>query len=181
MILDHGKFFRPGGLIADGGRIVALGLSFHRHPGEMRNADRNAESCLPVALELVAAEIVIPAGNAVKLTEHALGSVLVYDGGRLFGRRVLVEIAEHIDTGKDEGAVAAHGVPHSLSLIAEGALAHDMASEIEVVLSAPVSDFPAVGLYEKIRHQILKAPADGGKLPSGSSQKSSGRCSRRFS
>ncbi|MFQ9394972.1 MAG: hypothetical protein ACLR2E_14175 [Lachnospiraceae bacterium] len=56
-----------------------------------------------------------------------------------------------------------------------------MAGEVEVMISAPVSDFAAVGLYEKIRYQVFKAPADGGKLSSGSSQKSSGRCSRRFS
>ena len=32
------------------------------------------------------------------------------------------------------------------------------------MISAPVSDFAAVGLYEKIRYQVFKAPADGGKL-----------------
>ena len=67
MVFDVPVFGVPGGLIVDRRGVVALGFALHRDPGEVRDADGHAERRLPVPVQLVAAEIVIPAGHAVQL------------------------------------------------------------------------------------------------------------------
>ena len=42
MIFYQRELIPPGRLIADGSRIIALGFSLHRHPGQMRNTDCDA-------------------------------------------------------------------------------------------------------------------------------------------
>ena len=74
----------------------------------MLHAQRHAERRLPVALQLMSAEIIIPAGNAVQLTGHTLPAVLMHCALSLFRRRILPPIAKHVDTGLSEGTVGAH-------------------------------------------------------------------------
>ena len=65
VIFYHGKLVPPRRLIVDCSRIIPFCFTFHGHPREMRNTHCYTKAGLPVALQLIAAEIVIPAGNAI--------------------------------------------------------------------------------------------------------------------
>ena len=131
----------------------------------MRHTDSDAQSRLPVALDFVAAEIVSPAGYAVKFGEHAFPSKLVDCGLGLFGGGIFKAVAEHIDTGHLEAPVSPHGFAQSGSLAAEGRLLHHMAGKHQAVILAP---FPAVirkGLGKPLRNVVMVVVADDRYLP----------------
>ncbi len=165
VVFHHGELLPPGGLIADGGRIVPLGLSFHGIPGQVGHPHRDPQRRLPVPLQLVSPKVVVPSRDPVELAEHALRPGLAHHGLDLLGRGVLAEIAEHVHARKAEGRIAAHGIPYRLGLVIEGALPHHMSGEVEPMLSAPAPNLLAIALHEEIRDQVLEPPAGRGEAP----------------
>ena len=71
----------------------------------MRNADRDPERRLPVALMAIEPEIGVPARHAVKLGEDALVAELMRRALRLLRRREFVVVAEHVDPGEVKAPV----------------------------------------------------------------------------
>ena len=150
VVLDVAVLGVPRRLIVDRGGVVALGFALHRHPREVRDADGDAEGGLPVAVQLMATEIVVPAGHAVELAQHPLAPVLMHGGLRLFCRGELVAVLEHIDPGQPEGAVGAHRLPERAGLALEGRLVHHMPGQFQ-----PVSFAPSPDLIGKRRRESL--------------------------
>ena len=126
VIFDMFIFRIPRGLIADGRGIVTLRFAAHGDPEQMRYAAGHAECCLPVPLELVAAEVEIPVGDAVKLACNAGTSVLMHRTLCLLGRVELAMVAEHIDARERKAAVAAHCVSDADGLRTERWLIEQM-------------------------------------------------------
>ena len=139
MILDVRILLVPRGLIGDGCGIVTLCGALHRHPRQVLNAHRHAERRLPVAVELMTAEVKIPTRDAVKLTEHTGSAVLVNGGLALLGGGELKPRAKHIDAGNAEGTVRAHTVAERTGLGVERRLLHHMTRQGDAVLVAPLA------------------------------------------
>ena len=128
----------------------------------MRDSDGNAQRRLPVALELMAPEVEIPAGDTVELADDALPAKLMGGGLGLLGGSQLHTVAEHIDARQLEAAVGAHGLAQSSGLALQGRLLHHVACEHQAVLSAPAAALVREGLGEALAHMIVIMVADGG-------------------
>ena len=164
VVFNIGIFLVPGGLVGDGGGVVPLGGTLHGHPGQVLNADGDAQSGLPVAVELVAAEVEVPARNAVQLAHHAGFAVLVDGGLALLGGGELETGAEHINTRDAEAAVGAHTVTDSGGLGVEGRLLHHVARQLDAVGLAPVAAVVGEGLGEPFGDVIVVVVAGQGDL-----------------
>lgn len=170
IVLDQVIFLVPGGLVADGSRVISFGFSCHGGPSQMVDADRDTEGSLPVTCQLMAAEIKIPVGNAVEFAEHTLVAKLMDSAFSLLGSGQLSEIAEHIDAGKIEGAVGTHSLAESGSLGSQGGLLHHMTGKGDSVLMAPAADVVGKGVGEALTDMVMiviavcRYPAVG-KLP----------------
>ena len=103
------------------------------------DANGHAQRCLPVAVQLVTAEVEIPAGYAVKLTHHAGLAVLVHGGLALLGGGELKGSAKHIDTGNAKAAVGAHAIADRGGLRVQRRLFHHVAGQRNAVCLAPVT------------------------------------------
>lgn len=164
MILDIGIFPVPGRLIGNGGWIVPLGFAFHGDPGQMRHPYSDAKSGLPVALVLVAPEVEIPVGHAIKLTEVALTACLAGSGLGLLGGSVFPTVAEHVYAGQLEAPVGAHGFSQHVGLAAEGWFLHHMAGEHDIVGLAPCADLVCEGFCKPFGQMVVIVIPDRGDL-----------------
>jgi hypothetical protein len=159
VVLHRAVLAPPGRVVADRGRVVALGLAAHGDPGEVVDADGHAEGRLPVALGLVAHKVVVPVGHAVELAEHAGAPVLAGDALGLLGGAVLAAVAEHIDAGELEAGQRAHGLADRRRLRLERRLLHHVAGEGDAVGGAPVGQRAGEGLGEAPGHMVVEAVA----------------------
>ena len=153
----------PWGLIIEGGRVIALSLPVHGHPGQVRDAHGHAQRGLPVAAELVAAEIKVPVGHAVELGEHAFAPELAGGGLRLLGGGKLTAVIEHVNARQLEAAVGAHGFPERPGLRKEGGLFHHVAGQHQAVVMAPCADLVGKGLGKTLRDMVVEMIAEGGR------------------
>ena len=167
MVLHHGKLPPPRRLVTYGRGVIAFRFPLHGHPGQVRHAHRYAQRGLPVALQLIAPEIVIPAGHAVELAEHALLAALTYDGLGLLCRGVFMEVAQHVYARDAEMRIAAHGVAHGVGLPFQRGLHITVAREFYAPLIAPGAYLPAEIPGKTLGDQVMKAPAELGKAPVG--------------
>ena len=108
MVLDVCILCKPRGVVMDRSGIVPFGLSLHGNPGKVRDTDRNTAGSLPVAMQLVSAEIKVPGGYAVQFAHHALTSVLPHNGLTLLCSGKLVPITEHINSRNLKSPIETH-------------------------------------------------------------------------
>ena len=140
VVRDQPVLIVPRRLVTDRSRIIPLRLARHRHPRQMRHPDGHAQRRLPVPMPLVAHEIEIPVGHAVEFGEHSAPAVLVRRAGRLLRGGELHPVAEHVDAGELEGAVAAHRFAERMGLRLQRRLLHHVPGEADAVLLAPAAD-----------------------------------------
>ena len=157
----------PGRLIADRGGIIALGGAAHGVPAQMRHAHSHAQRRLPVALQLVAAEVEIPVGHAVQLAGHARIAELMHRGGRLLGSGELAVVAQHVDAGQLEAAVGAHGLAQGGGLRFERRLLHHVAGQHDAVFAAPAAHGVRKGGGEALGDVIVIVIARDGDFALG--------------
>ena len=164
VILHVGIIAPPRGLIADGRGIVALGLALHGHPGQVLHADGHAQRRLPVAVNLVAAEVEVPAGHAVQLAGHAAAAVLMHGALSLLGGGQLEPGAEHVDARQLEAAIGAHRLAQRRRLAAQRGFLHHVAREHQAVLAAPAAAGVGEGLGEALGDVVVVMIAHDGDL-----------------
>ena len=162
VIFNVGVFSVPRGLMTDGCGIVALGFPFHGNPVQMRNTDGNAESRLPVALELVTAEVEIPVGNAVQLGQHTLTSVLVNSGLCLLCGGQLDAVAEHINARQTELAVGAHCLTECGGLGKQRRFFHHVTGHVDAVIDTPLTAVVGKGFREAVADMVMIMVARNG-------------------
>ena len=167
VVFNIGIFLVPGGLVGDGGGVVPLGGTLHGYPGQMLDTDGDAQSGLPVAVELVASEVEVPARDAVQLAHHAGTAVLVDSRLALLGGGELKAGAEHINTGDAEASVGAHTVADGGGLGVEGGLLHHVARQLDAVSLAPIAAVVGEGLGESLGDVIVVVVAGQGDLTVG--------------
>ena len=167
MVFYQTEILPPGGLIADGCRIVTLGFALHGNEGQMGHTERCTQCGLPVALELIAAEIVIPAGDAVQLRHHAFPVILPDGGLALLGGGVFHVVAQNVDAGQLEGTVAAHGFAQSAGLAVQRGLQHHVTGQQQVVLAAPTAALVCKGFGEALADVVVIMVTGGRYLTVG--------------
>ena len=155
VVLDHGIFLVPGGLIEDGGGVIPFGLSLHGHPAQVGHPDGDAQSGLEVALEFVALEIVVPVGNAVDLAEHPFPAALMNAALGLLQGGKLMAVQQQVDAGELEMGIAAHGLAQRIGLGGQVLLGIDVAGQRQVVILAPVSDGFGEGFGEAVAQMVV--------------------------
>ena len=136
----------------------------------MRHAHGYTEHSLPVALELMTGKLEIPAGNAVKLTEHTLSAVLMHCRLTLFCGCKLTAVAEHINTRNTKTAVRTHTITDCGILTLERRLFHHMTGEHNAVFVAPAADIVGKSLCKTLCNMVVVMVACDrnltvGKLP----------------
>ena len=133
----------------------------------MGHAQGHAQRGLPIALQLVAAKIEVPAGYAVQLAEHGLAPILAHRALALFGGGILALVAQHIDARDAEGTVRTHGLAQRAGLAQQRRLLHHVACERQVVFVAP----GAAGVRERgskpFGYVVVIVVADFGNLAAG--------------
>ena len=133
-------FFPPGTLISDACRIIPLCTAFHTHPGQMRYSHGDTHGSLPVALQFMSSEIIVPAGDAVKFRQHGLAALLMHHAGTLLCRAVLMTIDQQIHTRHlFERPISSHGFTHTSGLLGQSILTHQMTGQHQSVIIAPVT------------------------------------------
>ena len=130
----------------------------------MGNTDCYAKASLPVAVKLVASEIVVPARNAVQLAHHAGFAVLVDGGLALLGGGELKAGAEHINAGQTEAAVGAHGLAESGGLALQSRFFHHMTCEHQTMLFAPVTALVSKCLGKALTNVVMIMVTNCGNL-----------------
>ncbi|KIH87735.1 hypothetical protein SPBR_04607 [Sporothrix brasiliensis 5110] len=162
VVLDGGLVVAaPRALVANGRRVVALGLAGHAVPREVRAAHVDAQRGLPVARPLVAHKVKRPVGHAVDLRQHAAAAVLARDRLRLLGRRVLAPVAQHVDARQVHAAVAAHGLADGPRLRRQLRLEHHVARQPEAVVGAPAGNLVREGAREALADVVVEVVARG--------------------
>ena len=166
VILDKAVFPKPGGLVADAGRIIPLGGALHADPGKMGNAQGYPQRRLPVSLKFVPPEVKIPSGDAVQLAHHSLTAILTGNRLCLLRGGKLSFVAEKVDARNRKFPVLPHGLPHRAHLRKEAVLLQHMPGEGDPVFRAPSPDPVAVGPGEQLRGMGVKViPRGGGLIP----------------
>ena len=97
VVLNIFVFFVPGRLISDRRRIIALSLTGHRGPGQMRDPDGHSECRLPVSLQLMSSEIKIIACDAVEFAHDSRRAELMCSACCLLRGREFPVVAEHVN------------------------------------------------------------------------------------
>ena len=155
MVFDHGKLIIPGRLISNGSRVISFCFPFHRHPEQMGHPDRNTKRRLPVSLKFIGSEVAVPSCHPIKLRKHGLCPHLMNNRLSLLCSRVFTTVTENINSRYSKMPVTAHGFSQCLGLTFQFLLVQYMAGQRNFVLPAPVSDLPAIGFYESIRHMVV--------------------------
>ena len=125
----------------------------------MRDADGHAKGGLPVAMAFVPHEVEVPVGHAVEFAEDAAAAELTRGGLGLLGGGELLAVAERVDAGEEEAAVAAHGFAQGGGLRRQRRLLHHMARAAEVVLFAPVADGVRESGCKAFGHMVMETIA----------------------
>ena len=165
IIFYAGVFLPPGRLITDRGRPIPLGLPFHGHKGQMGTADGNAQSCLPVALQLMPFKVEIPVGHSIKLTEHPFSSVLACHADRLLDGGILRIPAEDIHSRKLLVPVTAHGLTQAQCLGIQSGFRHVMPCHSDMMGFTPGGNRIGIGGYEALRQMVMILITMEGGLP----------------
>ena len=122
----------------------------------MRHAQCHAHGGLPVSLQLIAAEIKVPAGNSVKFAHHSYGPLLAH--GRLTllrCREFQLVTAQYIDARDMECPVIAHHLSADGRLPFECPLSHDMSRKHDAILLAPSPQCIAEGGRKTLRQEVM--------------------------
>ena len=105
----------------------------------MRNAHGNTQRRLPVSLQLVTAEVIVPVGNAVKLAHNALTTVLMSHRRRLLCGVKLAAVGKHVDSRQSKGAQRAHCLAYCGGLRPQRRFLHHMSRKRQPVRVAPIA------------------------------------------
>ena len=136
VIFDKRIFLIPRRLIIYRRRVITLALTAHRKKCQVRNAERHAQSRLPVTLKFVVAEIKIPACDAVKLGHHTLSAVLIFCRLRLFCSLKLNSVAQKVNARNGERTVETHCFGSCARLNTNSVLLHQMSRKRNAELIA---------------------------------------------
>ena len=152
----------PGRLLADRTGEVALGLSQHRVPVEVRAAQVDPEGHLPVAERLEPGEGEVPAGAAVGLGQAPLPAELPRGGADLLGGVVdAAALGQHVNPRRLHVFVEPHAGRRGRDLLREAVLFENVPGVLQPVASAPLADLLRIRSHEKVADAVVEVVARG--------------------
>ena len=118
-------------------------------------------------MKLVASEIKVPAGYAVKLAEHTLFAELMNSRRSLLCSCVFVSVAEHINARYSEAPVRAHCVADNSALRSQSRFIQNVTCQSNFVFGAPVAHGIRKALCKKLGCMVVITVSCNGSLAVG--------------
>ena len=134
----------------------------------MRYPYSDAKGGLPVALQFMAGEGIVPVGHAVEFTDHAPFALLSGNALDLLGGIIFQKACQHIDAGQMEMGVGTHTVAYEHTLFFHEMFIHQMAGEHDAVFLAPFADDFAVAFGISVGNEIMAVILHLGQYTIGS-------------
>ncbi|OPZ23958.1 MAG: hypothetical protein BWZ02_03020 [Lentisphaerae bacterium ADurb.BinA184] len=157
MVFDEFELPPPRLLVGNRARVVPLALAGHGRPGQVMDAQGDAQRRLPVALGLEIGERKIPSSGAVQLRGHGRAPELPHRALALLGGIQLHAVVQEVNAGDVHVRVAAHDVAVVLGLGGQCALLDQVPGQGDAVGGAPVGDGAEEAVEQAVAEVVVEA------------------------